>query len=683
MEPSLYFLMAFHCHQPVGNFGFVFEEAFQKAYEPFLSVLERHPRVHVALHYSGSLLEWCAEQQPAFLQRIRALVERGQVEVLASGFYEPILCVIPERDQLGQIARMRETVRERFGMDATGLWLTERVWEPQLAATLAEAGIRYTMLDANQFQSARSFLPSELQVQDDQGWDLLGCYRTETGGQAVALFPASKRLRYWMPFQEVSKTIEFLRRLVREQPVALTFADDGEKFGLWPGTHRWVYEQGWLETFFGAVERESGWLKTITPSAYLERAGFQGNVALPCGSYEEMLEWSGGYFRNFFFKYPESNAMYQRMLEISRKLDVVSQELGGTGSQNALAAGTPQTPIHEEACARARRALYKAQCNDAYWHGVFGGLYLGNLRRSVYTHLILAERFLEQAGQRQEAIERVDLDGDGREEVILRGKVLQVVVDPDEGGAMTELDCLGQSVNLLDTLARRYEPYHEKLRARQPVGVGGEAPAPVSIHETVKAKEEGLAALLTYDDHRRTAFLDYGLTAMPTLQEIVRSAWGEHRLWSGGTWQLEAPIRRSHQDLLSVSLTRPLAGGALRKTLSLAPNSSQLGFRYEISDVDVPVIGLEFNVCVQDEQRRQPTWQEAVTRCEIRDVWTGITLTMTLDAPATLASFPIETVSESEGGLERTPQGLALVFLWPTQRARSWACSLTWVLSGC
>ena len=164
MSAPVTLLMAVHCHQPVGNFGFVFEDAYAKAYDPFLAVLERHPGVRVSLHYSGCLLDWLAEHRPAFLDRVRALVRRGQVEVLAAGYYEPILPLIPEADRQGQLAAMREAVRSRFGDDATGAWLTERVWEPDLPATLARAGIRYTMVDTNQFAPARPWLPRALQV---------------------------------------------------------------------------------------------------------------------------------------------------------------------------------------------------------------------------------------------------------------------------------------------------------------------------------------------------------------------------------------------------------------------------------------------------------------------------------------------------------------------------------------
>ena len=329
MQTPVTLLMAIHCHQPVGNFDFVFEQAYASAYEPFLGVLERHPGVRLAFHYSGCLLDWLLEHRPEFIARVRALAARRQVELLASGYYEPILPLLPECDRQGQIARMRTVLRSRFGADAEGLWLTERVWEPELPQTLARAGIRYTMVDANQFAAARPLLPQTQQVQDEAFWDLLGCYATEYAGSSVVVFPASKRLRYWMPFQAVGQTVEFLKRLRRDEPLAITFADDGEKFGLWPTTHRWVYEEGWLDQFFGALERERSWLATETFHDYLAHHAPNGTVYLPCGSYEEMLEWSGGHFRNFFTKYPEANAMQQKMLRVSLTLAELQAEGSG------------------------------------------------------------------------------------------------------------------------------------------------------------------------------------------------------------------------------------------------------------------------------------------------------------------------------------------------------------------
>ncbi len=680
MPASVSFLMAIHCHQPVGNFDFVFEQAFRQSYEPFLNVLERHPGVRLALHYSGSLLDWLIAKQPQFLQRLRRLVRAGQVEMLASGYYEPILPLIPESDRQGQIALMQRTLRRHIGTRASGVWLAERVWEPELPLTLEAAGIRYTMLDASQFRVAQDLLPATSQYQDEDGWDVLGCYVTEYGGASVTLFPASKRLRYWMPFQPVDRTIAFLKRLARDEPVAVTFADDGEKFGLWPKTYSWVYEQGWLEQFFSAVERERSWLKAATFSEYLEGVTPHGRVYLPCGSYDEMLEWSGGYFRNFFVKYPEANAMYHRMLNVSQRLQRIESSEFRVQSSKTKKKNSQLSTHNSQLIKQAQRELYKGQCNCAYWHGVFGGLYLSHLRRAVYHHLLTAEQLVDRLnGSGPPQILR-DLDGDGRDEIVLRSEPLGVVIDPDENGAITEVDDYRHAMNLLDTLARHRESYHQALQAKTaaPAMV---AHQPASIHDLLQAKEEGLQAYLVYDDHRRSSFVDYALSSMPSLQQVSSNSWKEHRVWPGGRYQL-SPLRPpSSRRQVAVQLVRHVDRGVLRKTVTLMRAEPRLRLRYEIEQLDIPVVGLEMNLGLWDPQWDEPRWDERVGQLDLRDGSLPIRLTMRINPPASVARFPIYTVSESEGGMERTAQGLAVVCLWPLNGRRRWSCDIEWVIA--
>jgi alpha-amylase len=671
--PPVTLLMAMHCHQPVGNFGFVFEEAFAKAYEPFLGALERHPGVRLTLHYSGCLLDWLAANRPAFLRRVRALRASGQVELLASGYYEPILPLVPEADRQGQIAKMRVALRARFGADAAGLWLTERVWEPDLPATLAAAGIRYTIVDANQFASAAAWLPESLQVRDEAFWDLLGCYTTEYAGSAVTLFPASKRLRYWMPFQPVEQTIGFLRRLRREAPVAITFADDGEKFGLWPKTFRWVYEEGWLDQFFAALERERDWLGTATFQDYLGRATPEGRVYLPCGSYEEMLAWSNGNFRNFFAKYPEANAMQQKMLRVSRRI-AEAKEVKEVKEVH----GKKRSQTRERArlLRAAEEELYTAQCNCAYWHGVFGGLYLAHLRRAVYRHLIAAEALANQA-QAAPAVSRLDADGDGRGEVGLATGAMGLIVDPEEGGAITEWTLVGPRLNLLDTLSRRPEPYHEKLTQRRPRAVTAGTPA--SIHDVLGVKEERLESHLVYDDHRRSGFLDYALQRMPTAREVARGSWGEQRLWAAGAFRALERGGSRGGSAAEISLLREVEGGRIRKTIRASRTRAELECVYALEGVEVPVAALEFTLSLRDARYLTGIEQsDAVAAFDLEEPEAGVRLRLALDPPAALVRFPVETVSESEEGLERTYQGLGLVLLWAPAAGRSWTARLQW-----
>ncbi|HEV7217617.1 MAG TPA: 4-alpha-glucanotransferase, partial [Terriglobales bacterium] len=89
--PRFSFVLLVHAHQPVGNFDGVIERAYQKSYLPFVQLLLRNPFLRVGLHYSGGLLEWLEKAHPEYFKSLKTLVDRGQVELVGGGFYEPIL----------------------------------------------------------------------------------------------------------------------------------------------------------------------------------------------------------------------------------------------------------------------------------------------------------------------------------------------------------------------------------------------------------------------------------------------------------------------------------------------------------------------------------------------------------------------------------------------------------------
>jgi hypothetical protein len=168
------------------------ERTYEHSYLPFVECLARHPRVRLGLHYTGSLLEWMAEKHPEYIQRIGALVARGQVEIAGGGFYEPILIAIPYEDRIEQIRRLSDFVEEHFGKRPIGAWLAERVWEPQLPAALAEAGVEYTLVDDSHFLTAGREIP-----------ELFGYYVAEECGKTVKVIPGLQELRYLLPFGNV------------------------------------------------------------------------------------------------------------------------------------------------------------------------------------------------------------------------------------------------------------------------------------------------------------------------------------------------------------------------------------------------------------------------------------------------------------------------------------------------
>ncbi len=244
-----------HDHQPVGNFDAVFQQAYFDAYAPFLAFLESRPAVRLAVHHSGPLLQWLALHHADYLQRLRVLVDRGQIELWGGGFFEPILPAIPEVDRRGQIRAMADWLELELGRRPHGLWLAERVWEPGLASSLAAAGAGYTAVDDAHFVAAG--------FERDALW---GYFLTEDQGRSLAVFPIHRELRYLVPFGEPDQAIELLRRVAEggEGRIAV-LGDDGEKFGVWPGTHARCYEQHWLERFADALAAHP-WIELRPPA---------------------------------------------------------------------------------------------------------------------------------------------------------------------------------------------------------------------------------------------------------------------------------------------------------------------------------------------------------------------------------------------------------------------------------
>lgn len=458
-----------HFHQPVGNFDHVLEAHVRDVYQPFLERLAEREFFPLALHVSGPLLEWLESHASALVDRIGSLAAEGKVELLLSGFYEPVLVSLPRQDRIEQVSWMREAIRRRFGVEPTGLWLTERVWEPELAADLADAGVRYALVDDRHFLV--SGFPAERLHQP---------YWTESDGRRIALLPIHERLRYLVPFKPPADTVAYLHGLRAARRPLAVLVDDGEKFGGWPGTKDWVYERGWLREFLDAIQQTigAGEVLLTTPAAALAEVPSAGLAYLPTASYREMEAWSlppaaatrlaaleqelgperlagpegalvrGGHWRHFLVKYPEAGRMHRKMLALS-----------GLSRRR----GDPPA---------ARRAIGRAQCNDAYWHGVFGGLYLPHLRHAVWEQLAAAERVLRRG--EPPAVERFDVDGDGAEELWAHSASWSVLVSPARGGAIEDLTLLDRGVNLAAVLTRRREPYHNPVGNDDAVAIDGE-----------------------------------------------------------------------------------------------------------------------------------------------------------------------------------------------------------------
>ncbi len=643
-------ILLIHCHQPVGNFDKVFEEAYKKSYLPFIEVLEKHPKINLSLHYSGSLLDWFCKNRPEFINKLKSLTKRGQVEFFCGGYYEPVLTLIPENDALGQIDLLRSKIKELFSFEPKGAWIAERIWEPKLPRILAKAKMEYGVVDDSHFRYIG---------QDPE--DLNGYYVTEEGGLKFNVFPGSEKLRYLLPFKLPQETIDYLRQRERKfnDDLTVTFGDDGEKFGLWPGTHKWVYQENWLDNFFKTLEENSSWLNLVTFSEYLSKRGPTGRVYLPCASYREMMEWSDGFYRNFMVKYPEANNMHKKMLHVSNRINSLKAKAGSKDSRTIE---------------QAKQHLYMAQANDSYWHGVFGGLYLSHLRFSVYNNLITAQNLIDKALDKNELsrIERIDFDCDGEEELLIDTKYLSLCLRPQQGASLSALDYKPKAFNLINTLARREESYHKKIKEliakKNELKKLDSSNQPASIHDFTQVKEDNLDKILFYDKIPRYCFLDHFLSEEITLEDFIAANYSDRGDSATAPYTFEDKSSGKEAKVIFSRLSN-VQGNKLKLTKSISTKANALTSDYLLENLSTKdglpaIFGIEFNFSSFNQAYAKPSEIKNIDAFVLNDEWNQAKIEFLLNEKSNLWCFPVETVSESETGIEKSCQELCLFFWW-------------------
>lgn len=737
MSKHIYLCLAIHNHQPLGNFDFVFTEAYRQAYLPFVELLELYPEVRLALHYTGPLRDWLAENHPDFLERVAALAKRGQVEIMTGGYYEPILVAIPDGDKTGQIRKMTESVRRDFGYEARGAWLAERVWEPHLAKPLAENGVEYVIVDDTHFKWVG--------MKDE---DLFGYYITEEQGATLKILPTSKYLRYAIPWDSVEEVMAYLEREAAEHgPKVAIMGDDGEKFGLWPGTYKYVWEGGWMEEFFKALTERADLVETILPGEYVHRFPPLGRIYLPTASYDEMSEWAlpaelsaeikelkhrlkeegredilrfirGGFWRYFLVKYPEVNTLHKKMLRVHRKIYSLLG-LQECGLADPLSALESLPPAQKSALAQALDSLWAAQCNCPYWHGVFGGIYLPHIRTANYRELLQAENVADRLAQGEKPWVKVaqeDFDADGRPELLLESEAMNLYFDLSRGGSLFEWDWRAKNFNLLNTLTRRPEGYHRTLlaMAQSKKAVSSQRSAFSSeeevktIHEIVQVKEEGLEGKLFYDWYRRGGLIDHFLHPGVSLEDFQCARYGE-----AGDF-VDQPYVYQVEREGGVRLTLRREGGVwcrevfepmrVEKLLEISGGLAELPITYTLTNIGSGALetrfGVEFNFALLSGHAKNAFYRipgrrledahldsreesEEVKELALLHRGLGLEIRLSLSRAATLWRFPIETISSSEGGFERVYQCSCIVPLWAISLGpgESWQVRLHFTLT--
>ncbi|MEO0107621.1 MAG: alpha-amylase/4-alpha-glucanotransferase domain-containing protein [candidate division WOR-3 bacterium] len=666
-----YFVIGLHNHQPIDNLEAVFEQVYQQAYWPFLQVLRRYDFLKLNFHLSGSLLDWLLERHPEYVAELKAFVAARRIELLTSGYYEPVLSIIPEADRVEQIVAYTDRLAEVFGVRPKGLWLAERAWEQSLVSSIAKAGVEFTLVDD-------TLLPPSC-VGDGR---LDGYYITEDQGHVLSVFPIAKQLRYLVPFRPVSEVIAYLTQADIRERLAVLF-DDGEKFGAWPGTYGHVYgdaagstsspRSSWLDQFFSALGQRAD-CTTVLLSDYRDMFPPLGLIYLDNGSYDEMDQWllssrqrrayeecisclskdtsarrfvRSGYFRQFLTKYPEANRLHKRMLFVSAKIR------------------SSRKP--KERLKSAKEELFKGQANDAYWHGVFGGLYLPHLRQGAYRRLLSADRLLaENLG-----MQLVDFDVCGQKEIVFDYHNVFICLSPSKGGCLLELDAKAPGINWLDTLTRQPEGYHQELTKQ--TGTSADEPnsgaAVASIHDQRLQNTAGRGVALHYDSLPRWSLVEHFYTPGTKVSDIhAATAQEMHQVaQSPRNYEIDG-----HKVILSLVDFLPEKPSHVYKEIVTSVDHLLVTYdiyanfwRPSLFAVDfnsLPLTKLEIDGT--SVSLEEPGERDKVSKVQLVHGSGAALVIRSGRAGMRLAYYPVETVSSSEKGIDRIYQGTALVLMW-------------------
>jgi alpha-amylase len=406
---------------------------------------------------------------------------------------------------------------------------------------------------------------------------------------------------------------------------------------------------------------------------------------------EELLQFMrGGFWRNFLVRYPEINNQHKKMLRVH---------------DNVYAAGaTEEAGIVQ---------LWKAQANDTYWHGLFGGIYMGHVRSAIYHHLIKAENAADRAHLgtvHWQRYELTDFDRDTQKELLIESDQQNLYIDPKRGGTIFEWDMRRSAHNLTCVMTRHQEGYHQTLREYEqerrrkqallasaqhiPHTVVQAESEPASPHTTVRTKEPDLDTHLVVDRYRRNSLIDHFLPPGLTLADFAQLRFEEQ-----GNFVEQPYETQVEQDTRGITVTLTREGqvrraGALRplpvrltKTLFIPLGEEKLIVRYHIankgqtrlqthfaSEWNINVLGggsndqAYYHVQGQTLENEHFDSTGAVTQVSeihIGNRWLQQDVGFALSEPAMLWRFSIETVTGSEAGFERNHQGSCLALLWP------------------
>jgi len=307
----IYHALVLNLHQPSGNLEELLRDREWEAREILLA-LDRIPRslwdfedvgrVHLSL--SGTLLETLSN--PEFQQHVYGIVKCGDLlwhwqnqrifQILGTGYYHPVLPLIPADDREEQLSRWLGIARHLFSRTHfTGFWPPEMGFCMELIPLLKRLGYRYVLVDSNHIEPVDSMRWEEIRYRP---------HLARYGNEEIVVIVRDRELSY---SQEAGMDTGWFMSEAHQRtqhcdfPPLVTTCSDGDNGGWFRNTSSkanfWgVFYQPLLEL----VRRKETEVQPIFIDDYLNLHGAHGYVRIREGAWNTgwhhgtgFVQWTG------------------------------------------------------------------------------------------------------------------------------------------------------------------------------------------------------------------------------------------------------------------------------------------------------------------------------------------------------------------------------------------------------
>lgn len=421
----------------------IFEKDYENVYKPAAKFLYSHPEFRMSFAFNGVQIDFLQKEYPEFIEILRELISRRQIEILGGGYYAPAFPLLFPMDRTGQIEFLTSTLRSVTGKRPRGITLCASIWDYSLVSCFYNCGMDYVLLDD-------SLIPDEKQkfvplIMSDKG-------------KTISILPLYQEFKPEIqddPRDYLNLISKKIAKSSKNAPKPLKECVKGLNIQFTHEEFQSLLRSGYLEKLYREISEKKDFFDFATPITLVKEAKLRIPVYIASGMSREVGQWGIEPYRavkadrhypvsiyDFFQIYPQSRALYDRMLYVSM---LVNQSHGDKLRKTS-----------------AREKLWEAQNGDGFICTSKGAFVSATYRQQAYKKLTEAEKIARQCGEFKETFVSYDYTGDGLNEYICRMNKYFAVISLG-GGAIRELDVLQNSGNFADNLncVKEFEGYDD------------------------------------------------------------------------------------------------------------------------------------------------------------------------------------------------------------------------------